>query len=201
MKKLLVFSLAVLALASCKEEPETFTPPQIHNFDIRPDGEIMVYGKGMEVLRKFHPSYEFSLGFHEYMPETDFQCKGEHVLVINDTTLIINPEKIRNIHLVCRYPDSLNPETRQLISEQPITAGQPFDMDKTNVRKLFKQLSASDQDCAMWLILKDKNYQFWDTSDPSQSSFTIGFYRIWRLQYINDAMTVKSKSYKAVGAK
>lgn len=201
MKKLLAFSLAVLALASCGDKEETFAPPQIHNFDIRPDGEILVYGKGMEVLRKFHPTYEFSLGFHEYMPETDFQCKGEHVLVVNDTTLIINPEKIQNIHLLCRYPDSLNPEVRQLISDKPIVAGQAFDMNKANARNLFKQLSASDQDCAMWLLLKDKNYQFWETADPSQSSFTIGFYRIWRLQYINEAADVKSKSFKAVKAK
>jgi len=183
MKKALNLLPIVLLLLSCsgKKEVNTLKVPEVTRFKMNATGDVHFYGKGMNELKAMNTSFDFSIASNEFLKDSRIIFIGKALKIENDSTILINPSSIDKIEL--QTGDSVSAEVRSISGTKQGAAAKMITItDKELIKRMIAHISTSKHDYNVWLTLSDNTKQFWDPKDPSESSFTIGFYQLWERQ-------------------
>jgi len=181
MKKLLFLLPLCLLLANCSETTyNTLKVPKVERFTIEPNGDVVFYGSGMNAVKDFDVSFDFSIASHESLGKTQIVFIGKSIDIKDDTQFTIHAAAIEKAQVTPMDSTSFSKEFKSYI--QASSGGKAAQnlavADKELNKTLLSHIGTSKLDYALWLTLKDTGKKFWNPENKLETTFKFGFYQL-----------------------
>ena len=195
MKKLSFLAPIALIISACSSKPEEliFVPPVIDAFEIMANGDVKLTGSGMESLEEVDEQYNFSVSMHNSLGESSFIAFGAKPEIKDDKTLIFKPSQFSKAQIFVKNNKTISDSLKAVITPEWNGKSETFDVPKAKYAAVIGQLATGDNNCTLWIDMKDTGKVFFDPSDKSETFTIFGHYELYSHQKGNNSSYNRKK--------